>query len=54
MPLINSKDSNGSYYKFGDNGKKYYYITNNKTSRTIARNKALRQGRAIEVSKHSK
>ncbi len=48
MPLIRGRN----YYKFGDTGKKYYYIPNNQPSREIAKQKALLQGRAIEWSKH--
>jgi hypothetical protein len=51
MPLIIGKDPNGVFYKWGESGHKYYYISGNKESRNIAKNLALRQGRAIHVSK---
>lgn len=54
MPLMNKQDKKGRYFKFGIGGKKYYYITNNKISRNIAKNKALKQGRAIATSKYGK
>ncbi len=52
MPVINGRDSSGSYYKWGENGKKYYYISNNSQSRNLAKEKALKQGRAIHASRH--
>ena len=50
MPIINSKNSMGTYYKWGKNGFKYYYIKNNEKSRMRAKEKALRQGRAIKAN----
>lgn len=49
MPVINSKDSAGPYYKWGESGKKYHYIPGNKQSRNIAKRRALAQGRAIHA-----
>lgn len=40
------------YYKWGDNGKKYYFKTSK--GETAAYNKAARQGRAIERAKNKK
>jgi hypothetical protein len=54
MPILNNKDTKGSYYQFGTTGKKYYYKTGNVKLRTLARAKAAKQGRAIEWSKHRK
>lgn len=42
------------YYQWGENGKKYYYSLNSSSSRTRAYNKALKQGRAISISKKNK
>lgn len=52
MPLEQSEDSEGYYYSFGSQGHKYYYNPRDSESEEVARNKALRQGRAIEWSKH--
>ena len=54
MPLHRSKDSKGSYYQFGATGKKYYYQSNNTNQRNKAKEKAKRQSRAIEWSKHKR
>lgn len=51
MPIFRRKDNIGSFYQYGDTGKKYYYITNNKRSRLIAKRKAIKQMRAIHVRK---
>src|SRR5579883_3195787 len=51
MPLKTGKDKNGSYYKWGSMGNKYYYVTGNATSRSKAKSKAMLQARAIESSK---
>ena len=45
MPVHHGKDSKGPYYQWGS-GKKYHYTTKNKKSRSEARRKASRQGRA--------
>lgn len=50
MPLINGHDVIGKYYKFGKNGKRYYY--HNKQTQELACKKALRQGKAIQISKN--
>ena len=50
MPTHQGRDSNGSYYQWGNHGKRYYYVTGNKRSRELARNKANRQGVAIKAS----
>ncbi len=51
MPIINSVDSIGPYYKFGKTGHKYYYYTIN--GRKVALAKAKLQARAIEWRKHT-
>ncbi len=50
MPVQQGKNSVNSYYRWGDHGKKYYYQANNKKSRELAKEKALKQGRAIHAS----
>jgi len=47
MPVINGLDKFGRYYQWGKHGKKYYYISGDKITREIARNRAIIQGRAI-------
>lgn len=49
MPAKRGKDSNGCYYQWGDQ-KKYYYECGNVISRNNAKNKADKQGRAIQAS----
>lgn len=51
MPVMLGKDKSGSFARWGVKGKKYYYIPNNKVSRESAKLKALKQGRAIWVSR---
>lgn len=50
MPLIRGNEHNHGYYKWGQNGHKYYYIRNNDISRERAKNLALKQMRAIKSS----
>lgn len=50
MPVKCSKDSEGSYCRWGGHGKKYYYINGNERSKMMAYNKAKRQGMAIHAS----
>lgn len=54
MPLHRRTDSVGTYFIWGNHGKRYYYKPGNKRSREIAREKAMKQGRAIEWSKYSR
>lgn len=49
MPVVIGVDKTGHYYKFGSKGKKYYY--HDAKSMIKAKEKAKRQGRAIERSK---
>lgn len=51
MPVINNIDNKGAYYKWGNEGKKYYYDPQNERSRIIARDKAIKQGMAINIAK---
>ena len=50
MPVQSGRDSHGPFYRWGEHGKKYYYIANNIRSRTLAKDKAAKQGRAIKAS----
>lgn len=50
MPVQQGKDSNGSYFQWGEHGKKYYYDPKSDRSKEIARKKAAKQGRAIKAS----
>ena len=54
MPLHNRYDRYGHYYQYGDHGYKYYYNANDKHSKLISRQNAIRQGRAIHASKRLK
>lgn len=54
MPIIRSKDSKGSFYRYGTIGKKYYYITGNKLSRDNAYEKAHKQSIAIKINQKRK
>jgi hypothetical protein len=51
MPIQNGRDARGPYYRWGDSGKKYYYLAGHVRSRKAAHDRALRQARAIEASK---
>ena len=52
MPVNKGLESkNKPYYRFGMMGKKYYYNPNNAKSQEEAKEKAAKQGRAIERSK---
>lgn len=53
MPLKRCQHNKKLGYKWGDSGKCYVYTSNDKSSRQKAKNKAKKQGRAIEVSKSS-
>ena len=50
MPVHRGKDSDGSYYQWGDSGKKYHYEAGDKNSRERAKDKAEKQGRAARAS----
>jgi hypothetical protein len=51
MPLHNRKDKNGPYFQWGGR-KKYYYKTGSERSKKMARDKAMKQARAIAWRKH--
>lgn len=48
MPVRRGTDSQGNYYQWGSNGKKYYYKT--KEGEAMARAAAERQGVAAHAS----
>lgn len=48
MPIRRGRN----YYQYGKDGHKYHYIVGNTKSRNMARRKAMKQGQAIEISKH--
>jgi hypothetical protein len=54
MPLTRSTKNGKPGYKWGKSGKVYTYTPGNNASKERAKQKALRQGRAIEVSKAKK
>lgn len=51
MPAEKHRGKNGSFYRWGKSGKKYYYTAGNKESRELAKKKANRQGLAIAYNK---
>jgi hypothetical protein len=54
MPLQNRQDAKGSFYRWGNSGYKYYYTIGNHRSREKAKEKAMKQARAIEAHKRWK
>lgn len=50
MPLYRRVNSIGPYFQWGNHGKIYYYIPNNKYSRKNAKHKAIMQAMAIMYS----
>lgn len=46
MPVHRGRNSQGSYYQWGNHGKKYYYVSGNMASRDKAYKQAQAQGRA--------
>lgn len=51
MPIIRTTSGGKPAYKYGESGKPYTYTAGDAASRKAARDKAARQGRAIEQSK---
>lgn len=51
MPIKTTTLNGKPAYKWGDEGHAYEYEAGNEASRKYAYEKALRQGRAIELSK---
>jgi hypothetical protein len=55
MPIQRKKDKLGSFFRFGQTGKKYYYISGNKASRERAKMKAKRKQKdKVERLKYAK
>jgi len=50
VPVKRGKDKKGSYYQWGDSGKKYHYTSGDKSSRQSAKKKAEKQGLAAHAS----
>ena len=48
--IINNKRN--YYYQWGESGKKYYFINGSTRSENIAKEKSMKQARAIEWRKH--
>ena len=48
MPVMKGKDKIGSFARWGESGKKYYFDPDNEDSKTRAEGKAKGQGKAIE------
>jgi len=48
MPIKRGLENGKSYYQYGESGKKYFYITGNKSSRDKARNQAMRVSHSLE------
>jgi len=46
MPVKIHHPSERWYYQWGEHGKKYFFDPDNPEAKTMAKNKALRQGRA--------
>lgn len=46
MPIHRGKDAQGSYYQWGDHGKRYYYVVGDADSREDAKVRAGVQARA--------
>ena len=51
MPVTQGFDHNGIFYRWGTQGKKYYYTNTNTSTQLKAYEKALRQGRAIAITR---
>lgn len=50
MPVRRGRNSEGSYYQWGQSGKKYQYTSGDKSSRESAKKKAEKQGQAARAS----
>ena len=51
MPVKSCQSNGKSGYKWGDSGKCYTYTSGDESSKKRAYDKAVRQGRAIQVNK---
>jgi hypothetical protein len=54
MPLRHIGSGAKPYFVWGYHGKKYYYNRESLRSKTLAKSRALRQGRAIAASKYGR
>jgi hypothetical protein len=54
MPVQRCSKNGKPGFKYGKGGACYTYTPGNTQSEVAAKNKAAKQGRAIEASKHSK
>jgi len=54
MPIQRCRKNGKPGYKWGQSGACYTYTPGNKRSMSLAKSKALRQGRAINVNKKRK
>ena len=52
MPVNKGKDKVGSFVRWGEKGKKYYYNPDNEASASAAESKANAQGAAIEAGEY--
>ena len=49
MPVFQRRDSRGTFFQWGDDGKKYYFDPNSLASAARARRKARKQGQAVRA-----
>jgi hypothetical protein len=49
MPIHKGIQNGHPYYQWGESGKKYFYISGNKPTRDHAKERAIRQGKAIKI-----
>ena len=52
MPIKECQENNKPGFKYGDTGKCYTYDPTDDKSKNLAKEKAAKQGRAIEIRKH--
>ncbi len=54
MPIKQCSDKDGKPgFKYGDSGHCYTYTPGDEASKKAAKSKAVKQGQAIEISKHA-
>ncbi len=51
MPVHRTTKDGKPAYQWGDSGKKYTYTAGNVPSRELAKQKAARQGRAVQANR---
>lgn len=52
MPLQKGKDKGKSFFRWGSQGKKYFYKPDSVRSKSVAMDKAVLQGKAIHANKN--